>query len=487
MRRKLTLTNRLRRVTDCTVLTLLAIVSVEVFLCRGHLRPLRVAGASMAPRLRGFHWICPCDACHFPNAVAREFMPVDQRLVCPNCGHVYSVTSGYWQSGARIWVDRATWPWSRRRWDLAVVRDPLAHGRWALKRLIGLPGERVTIAYGDVQINGHIPRRTWHDISRMMILVHDDTFRITRAADPADNTTDNNTTDSDTLHDARANAAGTGVTQRSDMTTRIRSTWQFRADSRWAVVDSAPPGYSLRSASGTPEWLTFRHVRPLPPPLAGRQAGSVSDLLGDAQSLSREIHSIHDLIVTARIERDEAAHTLCLKWRDAHHTWQVHWNLVTGQIRCHQDGSPFPEKSTAPTFLGEVQLAFGMWDGELLVIADGETIFRHSISRGQKSTAHQELPPRGSPTPISLSGLEGTWKVTNLRVWRDVHYLAPDGQGSVWDAGRRLGVDEYLVLGDHSAVSRDARNWPGHAVSAAQMVGRAHAIPGAAKAGELPF
>jgi signal peptidase I len=57
--------------------------------------------------------------------------------------------------GQRIIVDKFTYGWLHppRRGDIIVLRDPHTLGREVIKRVIGLPGERVEINQGQLYIN----------------------------------------------------------------------------------------------------------------------------------------------------------------------------------------------------------------------------------------------------------------------------------------------------------------------------------------------
>jgi signal peptidase I len=57
--------------------------------------------------------------------------------------------------GQRIIVNKFTYRWLHppRRGDIIVLRDPHTPGREVIKRVIGLPGERVKIKQGQLYIN----------------------------------------------------------------------------------------------------------------------------------------------------------------------------------------------------------------------------------------------------------------------------------------------------------------------------------------------
>jgi signal peptidase I len=61
------------------------------------------------------------------------------------------------------------------------------------------------------------------------------------------------------------------------------------------------------------------------------------------------------------------------------------------------------------------------------------------------------------PVIMAAKGVKAN--LTNIRLWRDVHYTQ-DGKQGVGGAVVRLGPDQYFVLGDNSPRSEDSRFWP---------------------------
>ncbi|MFO0865507.1 MAG: S26 family signal peptidase [Gemmataceae bacterium] len=70
--------------------------------------------------------------------------------------------------------------------------------------------------------------------------------------------------------------------------------------------------------------------------------------------------------------------------------------------------------------------------------------------------------------PVRLTVEGGRVRVDRMRLARDVHYRP---QGMVGQAVR-LGGSEYFVLGDHSPVAEDSRNWLEPAVRRRDLLGR---------------
>jgi signal peptidase I len=71
--------------------------------------------------------------------------------------------------------------------------------------------------------------------------------------------------------------------------------------------------------------------------------------------------------------------------------------------------------------------------------------------------------PYGSESPIALGVRGGAVVVSDLKIYRDVHYTSalagvPRRPFGV-DSPYLLGPDEFFVLGDNSPVSNDSRFW----------------------------
>ena len=58
-------------------------------------------------------------------------------------------------AGDRLLVDRTAFALrDPRRWEVVVFRSPVDESELCVKRIVGLPGETVALAGGDVLING---------------------------------------------------------------------------------------------------------------------------------------------------------------------------------------------------------------------------------------------------------------------------------------------------------------------------------------------
>jgi hypothetical protein len=50
-------------------------------------------------------------------------------------------------------------------------------------------------------------------------------------------------------------------------------------------------------------------------------------------------------------------------------------------------------------------------------------------------------------------------QIDDLKVWRDIYYLDPQGLSRSWEMPAPLGESEFALLGDNQPVSIDSRNW----------------------------
>jgi type IV secretory pathway protease TraF len=117
---------------------------------------------SMAPTIIGNHSDLVCANCGFTYSIAQRDVPDRwQRdpvvTICPNCGSANTLAAGApIKGGDRFFVDKLRSP---RRWDCVVFWAPDAPNTLYVKRLIGLPGETISLSGGHVFADGKLVRR----------------------------------------------------------------------------------------------------------------------------------------------------------------------------------------------------------------------------------------------------------------------------------------------------------------------------------------
>ncbi|MDO5579590.1 MAG: S26 family signal peptidase [Planctomycetia bacterium] len=153
---------------------------------------------SMAPTLKGRHKDIECSECGFRYQVnASEEMDSSTnrktatRIVsgtCPQCGFPeYYGPDAPSFTGDRILVSKCTFD-NRPvyRWDVSVFRAPAEPKVNFIKRIIGLPNERVRIQYGDIFVQKKLPsgdyadfeivRKPLTNLQQMLQTVYDNDF-----------------------------------------------------------------------------------------------------------------------------------------------------------------------------------------------------------------------------------------------------------------------------------------------------------------------
>lgn len=141
-----------------TLLTPLLLVPILLLVVKPFLlEAYAIPTNAMAPTLVGPHWETACETCGAPaiGSLPREqFLPVEPMPVI--CQRDFHVTENVEFNGQTYGADRilAVKFVRPQRWDLIVFRNPENPEINYVKRLVGLPGETITIDNGMVYADG---------------------------------------------------------------------------------------------------------------------------------------------------------------------------------------------------------------------------------------------------------------------------------------------------------------------------------------------
>ena len=154
-------TQSLRRILRAAV----AFLALFLTLRTVAVEPFGVPTGSMAPTLLGNHREGPCPRCGYPVRVG-DPGPGERAQAfadghCPNCGkRRIDVADARDINGDRLLVDKNVYTLRRpRRWEVAVFRCPVDDSKPYVKRVVGLPGEAISIVEGDVYADGGLARK----------------------------------------------------------------------------------------------------------------------------------------------------------------------------------------------------------------------------------------------------------------------------------------------------------------------------------------
>lgn len=406
---------------------LFGLAVVRMFCWQGVVAPIHIASGSMVPALRGAHYAVVCQDCEFSFPCDATSTPETGQAVCPNCGFPGNpLTPEQLRSGQRVVIDRLPYLLRMpRRWDLVAFLDPLEPTHKSVKRVVGLPGERIAIREGDLFIDGQIARKPMQVQRSMAVLVHDDAYRPART------------------HDL----------PRRWESVRERSGWKRRA---------AGYQFSPRDDAGRIDWLTYRSWRCFASPLARSEETPVLDHYGYNQNTSRELHAVADLTLSCRVHW-KTSNKLWMRVRSRRDVFEVEldrWrqtatlrrdDVVIGRYYCGQaDACDFE---------------FGICDRQVFLTANRRLVCREAFEPADQ-------PSQPTASPVAVGAQQGEVRIEELKIYRDIYYLEPHRRALDWTKQTLDSGGEILVLGDNVPISRDSRNWPTAGLSHKSLIGR---------------
>ena len=417
---------------------------------------------------------------------------------CPNCGRTMRLVESdgirtqydprYPSfNGDRILVSKFAYDFSEpSRWDVVVFKYPEDAKTNYIKRLVGLPGETVSISAGDIWTSrgGEAPviaRKPPAKLLAMLQCVHDTRFTapgLTKAGWPP------------TWVDWSAPGSSAAA-------------WQTGDDGR---------SYSVATSGTGSATLRYRHLVPSAEDWAAVEKGETPSarprLIDDFQpynAIATRPHWVGDLAVECRLESLAPAGTVSLDLVEAGRAHRCTIDLADGSARLFPPdaAADAPRARTPVRGRGTWRILFANVDDELTLFVDGRpmpfdraTAWSRSIEEaGAAQPDDRPVTPGdaepGDLAPVGITATGADLRVADLRVLRDVYYIG------ALDVGRRpgelierdrlefpLGADQFFVLGDNSAASKDSRMWlTGHHVDRELLIGKAlvifwpHAVP----------
>ncbi len=423
----------LRWVVGCGVLVLL----VDTWLVEGLLAPVIVASGSMAPALLGPHRQWQCSGCQRTFNCGLESLPSPgAAAICPNCGTENDVEAGQDLRGDRVLIDRSAFYWrAPRRWEPVVFRCPDDARTLCVKRVVGLPGEKLQIRAGELVVDGTIATKDLATCRSMAVLVYD-----SPAGDPR---------------------------------------WQPPQGQPWSPTAD---GYvhnekekerprrdrPARRPRNTPvDWLVYRHQQRF---AGGAQGGLIMDESAYDQDESRTLNPVTDVALRCQIQASGNG-AVWLRARSQTDEFLVRVDVETGEGDLDHNGhrtqlieagfEPFSRMATVELFVVD-QCARLALNGSLLVEFD------YQPSTPSAVFSSGETPSRDEPLAIGAQGAQV--EVRDLQVWRDVFYT--DGPRGTAATQFELAPGEYCLLGDNSPHALDSRGWSPPGLSDAMLVGR---------------
>lgn len=420
---------------------------------------------SMADTLRGEHALITCENCGYSFTVGPEnFASITPYSLarCPNCRTSYrnpqrpiprvgppELISAYptthWdmRGGDRIlvhgWTYEFPFKWLAsfrpQRWDVVVFKYPSEPQTNYIKRLIGLPGEKIEIIDGDVFIDDHVARKppyAQHELW-MPYYLHD---FLPRQPSP---------TDRSYYPRFTAQQPDSGWLDLQTRTPRFEGLERGRAEMRFATSPNSDtiPGdiqdvYGYNFPGIHSELVTDVRISTF----VSMQGPGYVEL-----TVSKYEHQFF-----ARLAADG---TLTLEYAPLAGGPRTVWQ--TAQV-----AQP----------LNDRQLALGCADYQVVLEVDGRELLRSTDSQLNSDAARAREQVRSKRASLAGVAAERVHaEFAHLQIDRDVHYTSVSredvrpGQSSgrpgnaMMGNPLQLGPRDCFVMGDNSPNSRDARFW----------------------------
>lgn len=374
----------------------------------------------MATTLLGGHVDLTCPNCKFAFSCEAQGCGEATLTVCPNCEEKFTLPSPpRVLAGDRVLIDRTAFQVRRPgRWEVVAFHRWRSEQDLVVKRVVGLPGEKIEIIDGDVYANGHIERKTLRQQRSLRILVHDDDY-----------------------------AGATPRWRPQD----VGSNWS-RQQGRLVHAENRSDDIG---------WIVYNHS--IPGSDNPQRPARITDYgFYNRGRLQRNeaIHPMADVAMSFRIESIRGRGLLWLQATDGRDEFMVQIDPGEGKYTVVKNRQTLTDASgvLSGSLRGQtIEVSF--FDRQFLLSIAGRTVVTSNLDTSRP-------PPHADP-PLAI-GVQGLGIVMDrLRIYRDVYYTeAPfaASRGGVSSGGESsgvLGADEYFVLGDNSPISEDSRTWTG--------------------------
>jgi signal peptidase I len=277
--------------------------------------------------------------------------------------------------------------------DIVVIQDSPGTQR-EIKRLVGLPGERIEIKEGDIWVDGQVHQKSLPEALAQSILV---------------------------------NAWRVSDTETSE---------------HWKLGEADFHGTLEASESNDPNnslhHLCFR-----------TKSGELIDNRLDVNAHdSHQVVSARDIGIAMQVLNDDTIWQLRFTLRSLAGHPIVQVDREQSQLKIQVDEADW-SVNLLPSDEVPLWIVVAIVDGDVVIGSDRNEWFRKPLAEEDEAVGDKGLPK----CPIEIEALQGKCSLETLLVFRDIYYRgANDEAGQEWES-----ADRIVVLGDNVSSSGDSR------------------------------
>lgn len=508
-----------RALAESLISLLIAVILFRTFLAEGYM----ISTGSMAPSLLGYHKrvVCPTCRTEFPFGVAYDTDdPAEeeadnarrQRAVCPNCGQSGILVGDVPRNhGDQLLVFKQTYLHrAPRRWEVVVFRNPAEPLEAFVKRIVGLPGEAVQIADGNVFINGDLCRKTWTDQRELRIIVHrhqgapegNADWHAHWVAEPPEK--ENGVAwepEGDGFRLSNAEADDVAWVNYAHWVRRGGQHQTSVALANWPseINPQSVPNAGLRYDRQTHRLSCIGALsEPVRDKLSALSSQAefqdavldlyeqshvapIGDFYGYNAADQQQVPAVvRDLMWSGRVQAVKGRGELRVEMSTGAQDFAAVFDFDKGDVRLHVDEDEEPAVTgsfPASAFRQGAVVEMSLFDQQVLVAVNGASVlapYKFNTPANSRVTRH--------PVRFGATGL--TARVDEIELYRDVYYTPQQTRHGVSEP-YELNADEFFVLGDNSPVSHDSRRWEAAPVPKNLLVGKPFLVHLPSKPGQL--
>jgi signal peptidase I len=328
------------------------------------------------------------------------------------------------QNGDRIFVLKCLYPFlPPERWDVVVFKNPPDPQQNYIKRLIGLPGEKVEIIDGDIYIDGQIQHKPIRVQREMWMCIYN--------------------------NDYQPFGAGGLVGQAGKIDSENhswRQPFENEPNSQWNLCADGPTVFGLDAPAGKTHTLIYN-------PSAGSDFHAAYAYNNDSMRKTEPVCSDLMMRFLVRTREEGGFVGVSLEKKGVHYIAKVKFgeNLLLEK----QQGGQTMELARMPITPAKTKL----------VCFEFANVDRRLVFQFGDQRLSFDLPARGEPAEnesaqpaVKILG-EGRVQLRHIVLSRDLYYTSNGNLRATAKKPFTLAKDEFFVCGDNSPNSYDGRLW----------------------------